>query len=88
MLQHTCFGGVEWLEWLPRIIQCGTPLMIRLAVFYPQYSIDKDHRGHLVVALSHLPITRMQNRDQYGKSIKGVSGLALEESKMHTFFSI
>ena len=32
----------------------------------------------------HLPITRMRNRDQYRMSIRGVSGLALEESKMHT----
>ena len=29
---------------------------------------------------THLPITRMQNRDQYRMSIRGVSGLALEES--------
>ena len=34
---------------------------------------------------AHLPITRMRNPDQYKKSIRGVSGLALEESKMHTF---
>ena len=34
---------------------------------------------------SHLQITRMRNRDQYGKCIRGVSGLALEESKMQTF---
>ena len=31
--------------------------------------------------LTHLPITRMRNRDQYRMSIRGVSGLALEESK-------
>ena len=30
----------------------------------------------------------MRNRDQYEKSIRGVSGLALEESKMHTFYRI
>ena len=38
--------------------------------------------------IAHLPITRMQNRDQYRMSIRGVSGLALEESKMHTFSRI
>ena len=37
---------------------------------------------------AHLPITRMQNRDQYRMSIRGVSGLALEESKLHTFSRI
>ena len=37
---------------------------------------------------SHLPIIRMRNRDQYRMFIKGVSGLALEESKMHTFSRI
>ena len=37
---------------------------------------------------THLPITRMRNRDQYRMSIRGVSGFALEESKMHTFTSI
>ena len=37
---------------------------------------------------AHLPITRMRNRDQYRMSIRGVSGLALEESKMHTFSRI
>ena len=36
----------------------------------------------------HLPITRMRNRDQSGKSIRGVSGLAFEESKVHTFSRI
>ena len=30
---------------------------------------------------THLPITRMRNRDQYRTSIRGVSGLAVEESK-------
>ena len=30
---------------------------------------------------THLPITRMRNRDQYRMSIRGVSGSALEESK-------
>ena len=40
------------------------------------------------VSFSHLPITRMRNRDQYRMSIRGVSGLALEESKMHTFSRI
>ena len=30
----------------------------------------------------------MQNRDQYRMSIRGVSGLALEESKLHTFSRI
>ena len=39
-------------------------------------------------AYSHLQITRMRNRDQYRMSIKGVSGLALEESEMHTFSRI
>ena len=39
-------------------------------------------------AVTHLPITRMRNRDQYGKSIRGVSGLALEESKTYTFSRI
>ena len=38
--------------------------------------------------VSHLPITRMRNRDQYKMSIRGVSGLALEESKMYTFSRI
>ena len=37
---------------------------------------------------THLPITRMQNRDQYRMPIRGVSGLALEESKLHTFSRI
>ena len=41
--------------------------------------------GHL---LTHLPIIRMRNRDQYRMSIRGVSGLALEESKMQTFSRI
>ena len=40
------------------------------------------------IPLSHLPITRMRNRDQYGKSIRVASGLAVEESKMHTFSRI
>ena len=30
---------------------------------------------------THLPITRMWNRDQYRKSIRGVSGFIVEESK-------
>ena len=30
---------------------------------------------------AHLPNTRMLNRDQYRKSIRGVSSLAVEESK-------
>ena len=30
-------------------------------------------------SLAHLPITRMQNCDHYRKSIKGVSGLAVEK---------
>ena len=30
---------------------------------------------------THLPITRMRNRDQYRMSIREVSGFALEESK-------
>ena len=38
--------------------------------------------------LTHLPITLMRNHNQYGKSIRGVSGLAVEESKMHTFSRI
>ena len=37
---------------------------------------------------THLPIIRMRNRDQYRMSIKGICGLALEESKMHTFSRI
>ena len=37
---------------------------------------------------THLPITRMRNRDQYRMSIRAASGLALEESKMHTFSRI
>ena len=37
---------------------------------------------------AHLPITRMRNRDHYRMSIRGVSGLALEESKMQTFSRI
>ena len=37
---------------------------------------------------SHLPITRKPSRDQYRISIRGVSGLALEESNMHTFSRI
>ena len=36
---------------------------------------------------SHLSIIRMQNRDQYRMSIRGVSGLALEESKPTLEFS-
>ena len=36
------------------------------------------------ISYAHLPITRMQNRDQYKMSIRGVFGLALEESKLHT----
>ena len=44
--------------------------------------------GRKQASLSHLPITRMQNRDQYRMSIRGVSGLALEESKRHTFSRI
>ena len=39
-------------------------------------------------SITHLPITRMQNRDQYRISIRGVFGLALEESKKHTFSRI
>ena len=34
-----------------------------------------------VIRYSHLPITRMQNRDQYRKSITEVCGLALEGSQ-------
>ena len=30
---------------------------------------------------THISITRMRNRDQYRKSIRGVSGLAVDESK-------
>ena len=37
---------------------------------------------------AHLPIIRMRNRDQYKMSIRGVSGLEIEESKMHTFSRI
>ena len=39
------------------------------------HSIKNKH------AYTRLPITRMQNRDQYRKSIRWVSGLAVEESK-------
>ena len=31
---------------------------------------------------TNLPITRLQKRNQYRMSIRGVSGLALEESKL------
>ena len=37
---------------------------------------------------THLPITRMRNRVQYRMSIRGVSGLTLEESTMHIFSRI
>ena len=40
------------------------------------------------ISKSHLPITCMQNRDQYIMFVRGVSGLAFEESKMHTFSRI
>ena len=43
---------------------------------------------NLLYSVAHLSITRMLNRDQYRKSIRGVSGLAVEESKMHTFSRI
>ena len=36
----------------------------------------------------HLPFTRMRNRDQYRMSVRWVFGLALEESKIHTFSRI
>ena len=48
-------------------------------------SVDPDQTAPLG---AHLRITRMRNRDQYRMSIRGVSGLALEESKMHTFSRI
>ena len=48
----------------------------------------KDRRFKFLETLSHLPITHMRNRDQYKMSIGGVSGLALEESKMHAFSRI
>ena len=54
---------------------CNGPVMYECTVFTFKES------------LTHLPITRMRNRDQYGKYIRGVSGLALEESKMYTFSS-
>ena len=41
--------------------------------------LDKDGIMNIFIALTHLPITRMRNRDQYRMSIRGVSGLALEE---------
>ena len=41
-----------------------------------------------ILLRTHLPITHMRNRDQYKLSIRGVSGLALEESKMHTISRI
>ena len=37
--------------------------------------------GPVILSYTHLPITRLGNRDQHRKSIRGVSGLALEESK-------
>ena len=43
---------------------------------------------NVIYHTSHLPITRMRNRDQYRMSIRGVSGLALGESKIHTFSRI
>ena len=39
---------------------------------------------YFYLPLAHLPITRMRNRGQYGKSIRQVAGLALEESQMNT----
>ena len=41
-----------------------------------------------IETVTHLPITRMRNRDQHRMAIRGVSGLAIEESIMHTFFRI
>ena len=50
---------------------------------------QKKHSINWLVAFmsceTRLPITRMRNRDQYRMPITGVSGSALEESKMHTF---
>ena len=40
------------------------------------------------LAISRLSITRMRNHDQFRNSIKWVSGLAVEESKMQTFCRI
>ena len=56
--------------------------------FYIKKLRDNIVISQILSNVSHLPITSMRNRDQYRMSIRGASGLALEESKMHTFSRI
>ena len=61
----------------------------RLKIFYAFGSVymilvsrnNVAHTAFWTEIHTHLPITRMRNRNQYRKSIRGVFGFAVEESK-------
>ena len=74
-------GMQHWVLSTTKILQMIT-LGLPLTCFSERSNLLPD------AFITHLPITQMRNRDQYEKSIRGVSGLALEESKMHTFSRI
>ena len=57
-------------------------------IFNSMYKGRQLSEIHFPANYTHLPITRMWNRDPYRISKRGVSGLALEESKMHDFSRI
>ena len=71
---------------MPRIeIECEFDIVfcfgIRLALYAVFFFFFFFFFSRSDLLSTHLPITRMRNRDQYRMSIRGVSGLALEESK-------
>ena len=82
--QNECMDVLKWIKLC--LLPCFgkfkmTILMfISILVFRPE--------GQIWNPVTHLPITRMRNRDQYRMFIRGVSGLALEESKVHFFSRI
>ena len=70
------------------IIECFTGVYVikKLSELHKWNSSDQDATEFCILpktSNAHLPITRMRNRDQYRKSIRGVSGLARNTNTKH-----
>ena len=55
----------------------------KIAMF--NITMQRNYVNLILIKLLHVYHTYQSLACEYGKSIRGVSGLALEESKMHTF---